>query len=132
MPEFEQPEILAEFDRSYGDRHEKLVLERGQYQGRPTFTIRMLWRAPDGVWRWSAPKPTSTGRVWAAIGVKARELKALGLALVEAADALEKQGGPMAVPRPARKPNAAHERERARFEREHPPTTRNDDDGGPF
>ena len=83
---FEAPEVLATLDRSYGDKKEVLRLERGMYQDKPTFTLRLHWQAPDGKWRWSSQKPTQSGKCWERLNIKQRELRELGEALIAAAD----------------------------------------------
>lgn len=84
--QWEEPEVLVTLDRSFGDKHEQLRLERGQYQGRPTFTLRVYWQTPEGQWRWSAAKPSANGKTWASLSLKARELRELGEALIKAAE----------------------------------------------
>lgn len=95
---FEEPEVLATLDRSYGDKHEELRLERGEYQGKPTFTLRLHWQAADGKWRWSSQKPTQSGKCWERLNIKQRELRELGEALIAAAD---DNGSSMPKPRAA-------------------------------
>lgn len=82
---FTEPEVLASFDRSWGDKKEELRLERGEYQGKPTFALRVSWQAGDGVWRWAQSKPNQNGKCWQSLNLKARELEELGRALIEAA-----------------------------------------------
>lgn len=84
MAQFEEPEVLAAFDRSFGDKGEELRLERGEYQGKPTFTLRVYWKTPDGAWRWSAQQPTQSGKCWKFMSLKGRELQKLGEALIAA------------------------------------------------
>lgn len=84
---FEEPETLATFDRTWKDKHEELRLERGEYQGKPTYTLRLYWQTPDGQWRWSAAKPTQSGKCWASLSLKGRELLDLGEALIAEAKA---------------------------------------------
>jgi hypothetical protein len=83
---FEEPHVIAKFDRSYGDKKEELRLERGEYQGKPTFTLGLYWLTPDGSWRWSVQKPSQSGKTWQRFHLKAKELEALGHALVAAAN----------------------------------------------
>jgi hypothetical protein len=85
MP-FEEPDVLATFDRSFGDKKEQLRLERGSYEGKPTYTLRLYWQGGDGVWRWGQQKPTQSGKCWERLNLKARELRDLGAALMLAAD----------------------------------------------
>jgi hypothetical protein len=119
---FDEPKVLADFDRSFGERYERLVLEKGEYRGRPTYCLRVLWRNQAGEWRWSAAKPSSTGRTWQALNVRARELRALGQVLMAEADELERGGAPAAAPAPRTKRASPREqREIERFEAEHPP-----------
>lgn len=103
MP-FEEPEVLATLDRSYGDKKEVLRLERGMYQDKPTFTLRLHWQAPDGKWRWSSQKPTQSGKCWERLNIKQRELRELGEALIAAAD---DSGSSMPKPRAAPMPRSA-------------------------
>jgi hypothetical protein len=129
--EFEQPEILAEFDRSYREKRERLVLEKGEYRGSPTYCLRVLWQNAEGAWRWRACKPTSTGRTWIAVHLKARELRDLGLALTAEADELEREGrgAEPTTPRSPRESRRASPREQAeldRFDAEWPSTFRDD------
>ena len=81
---FEQPTVIATFDRSYGDKKEELRLEQGEFQGKPTFSLRLYWQTPDGAWRWAAQKPTQSGKCWERLNLKGRELKELGEALIRA------------------------------------------------
>lgn len=81
---FSEPEVIATFDRSWGDKKEELRLERGEYQGKPTFSLRLYWQTPDGAWRWAAQKPTQSGKCWERLNLKGKELRALGEALVAA------------------------------------------------
>lgn len=83
---FEEPEVLATFDRSFGDKKEQLRLERGEYQGKPTYSLRLYWQAADGIWRWASQKPTQSGKCWERLNLKAKELRDLGAALMAAAD----------------------------------------------
>ena len=109
---FEEPTILATFDRSYGDKHERLQLEQGEYNGRPTFALRVCWQADDGSWRWSAAKLNDKGRAWQSLNLKARELRELGEALIAAAaDAGEQRMGP---PRQQRSVKDTPQRQAAR------------------
>lgn len=81
---FQEPEVIATFDRSYGDKREELRLERGEYQGKSTFSLRLYWQTPDGQWRWAAQKATTSGKCWERLNLKSRELKDLGEALIRA------------------------------------------------
>jgi hypothetical protein len=90
---FEEPQTLATFDRTWQDKHEELRLERGEYQGRPTYSLRLYWQTPEGQWRWSAAKPTQAGKTWQVLNLKAKELRALGEALIAAAGDIGDQGG---------------------------------------
>jgi hypothetical protein len=86
MSQFEEPTILAALDRSFGDRKEELRLEQGEYQGKPTYTLRLCWQGQDQKWRWSQAKPSaSSGKCWQQLNVRAGELEALGTALIRAA-----------------------------------------------
>lgn len=82
---FEDPDILARFDRSFGDKKEELRLERGTYNDKPTYTLRLYWQTPDGSWRWASQKPTTSGKCWERLNLKAKELQAVGEALIRAA-----------------------------------------------
>lgn len=85
MP-FEENTVLAKFNRSFGDKKEELRLERGEYNGKPTFTLRLYWQTPDGAWRWASQKPTTSGKCWERLNLKQKELQALGEALIAAAN----------------------------------------------
>ncbi len=85
MP-FEEPTVIATFDRSFGDKKERLQLERGEYNGKPTFTLRLYWQTPDGAWRWSSQKPTQSGKCWERLNLRAKELRAVGEALIAASE----------------------------------------------
>lgn len=84
---FAEPEVIATFDRSWNDKKEELRLERGEYQGKPTFALRLYWQTPDGAWRWAAQKPTTSGKCWERLNLKQKELRDLGNALLHAAGA---------------------------------------------
>jgi hypothetical protein len=85
MSNYPEPRILAECDRSFGDKHEKLRLEQDEYKGQPTFTLRVVWQGNDGNWRWSQARPSEkTGKVFQALHLKANELESLGKALIAA------------------------------------------------
>lgn len=85
---FEESEVLARFDRSYADKKAEMRLERGEYKGIPTFTLRLYWQLPDGSWRWSAQTPTQSGKCWERFNLKGKELAALGQALIDASSGL--------------------------------------------
>lgn len=86
MSNYPEPVILAECDRSFGDKHEKLRLEQDEYKGAPTFTLRVVWQGTDGHWRWSQARPSQTsGKTFQALHLKAAELQTLGEALIAAA-----------------------------------------------
>jgi hypothetical protein len=96
MSQFEEPTILAALDRSFGDRKEELRLEQGEYQGKPTYTLRLCWQGQDQKWRWSAAKPSATsGKCWQQLNVRAGELEALGKALIAAARGGSKAASPI-------------------------------------
>lgn len=125
MSDFTEPEVLASFDRTVGEHKEQLALEKGEFRGRPTYCLRLRWQNAEGAWRWSQAKASSTGRYFAALTVKARELRELGLALVAEADELEHQRvgrRPVAEPPnlPSRKPSECEQRELDRFDAAHP------------
>jgi hypothetical protein len=100
---FQEPDVIATFDRSYGDKKEELRLEKGEFNGNPTFTLRLHWQAGDGTWRWAAQKPTQSGKCWERLNLKAKELKALGEALIAAS----KQSGGI-NPKPAARKEPQH------------------------
>jgi hypothetical protein len=100
---FEDPEIIARFDRSYGDKKEELRLERGMYQDKPTYTLRLYWQTPDGSWRWSSQKPTTSGKCWERLNLKARELRDVGAALMLAADDMARAPAPRSPPQPQKR-----------------------------
>lgn len=85
MSRFEEPTTLAAFDRSWNDKKEELRLERGEYQGKPTYGLRIYWKGNDGSWRWAAQKPTQSGKCWERLNLKPSELLLLGEALIKAA-----------------------------------------------
>lgn len=101
MTAFEQPTVIATFDRSYGDKREELRFEQGEYQGKPTFSLRLYWQTPDGAWRWAAQKPTQSGKCWERLNLKGRELKELGEALIRASSGVanDNSRGPSRVSR---------------------------------
>lgn len=82
---YDQPTVLATFDRSWGDKKEELRLERGEYKGKPTHALRLYWKGNDGQWRWAAQKPTASGKCWERLNLKPDELLLLGEALIKAA-----------------------------------------------
>lgn len=88
---FQENEVLATFDRSWDDRKERLQLERGSYNGKPTFALRVCWQADDNTWRWSQARLNDKGKAFQAMSIKARELRALGEALIQAAADIGKQ-----------------------------------------
>jgi hypothetical protein len=116
MP-FEEPEVLATFDRTWGDNKEELRLERGTYKDKPTYALRLCWQGGDGTWRWAQQKPGPSGKCFAQLHLKAGELRDLGAALMLAAES-----APAEEPRRAPSPREQH-REAYR-----PPTPVNDDD----
>lgn len=79
---FEEPECIWRADRSWKGKHEELRLERGSYEGHATYTLRVFWRTDDGQMRWSQAKPTSSGKCWASLNLKSRELASLGALLL--------------------------------------------------
>jgi hypothetical protein len=129
MSQFEEPEVLATFDRSFGDRRERLQLERGSYQGRATFSLRVCWETPEGQWRWSAAKPSASGKCFQSLNLKQRELCELGQALIKAA---EETGSAPAQPRQRVKDTSARQRERAKFDRQKTVHGAEDDADIPF
>lgn len=105
MGQFEEPTTLAKFDRSWGDKKEELRLERGEFQGKPTYSLRLYWQGQDGSWRWASQKPTASGKSWERINLKARELRELGAALLAAADGTPSESE---APRRSRRSEPAH------------------------
>lgn len=81
MP-FEEPEVIWRSDRSYKEKGEEVRLERGEYNGSATYKLRLMWKTPDGQWRWSQARPTQSGKTWADFGLKAKELESLGKLLL--------------------------------------------------
>lgn len=90
---FAEPEVIATFDRSWGDKKEELRLERGEYQGKPTFSLRLYWQTPEGQWRWAAQKPTTSGKCWERLNLKGKELRQLGEALIAASQGASNDNG---------------------------------------
>ena len=86
MSQFEEPTMLAKFDRSFGDTKEELRLEAGEFNGSPTYALRRYFMGRDGRWRWVSQKPTQSGQCWERLNLKARELRALGEALILASE----------------------------------------------
>lgn len=80
--QFVEPDVIWRSDRSYQDKGEEVRLERGEYQGRSTYKLRLMWKTPDGQWRWSQARETSSGKTWADFGLKQKELQALGELLI--------------------------------------------------
>ena len=105
MGQFEEPTVLATFDRSWGDKKEEMRLERGSYNGKPTYALRLYWQGGDGSWRWASQKPTASGKCWERLNLKARELRELGAALLAAADGDTSDSPP---PRRSRRSEPAH------------------------
>lgn len=100
MSNYPEPVILAECDRSFGDRKEKLRLEQDEYKGQPTFTLRVVWQGQDGNWRWSQQRPSeNSGKCFKAMPLKANELLQLGEALISAARSNGAQKMPAQKPR---------------------------------
>lgn len=98
MTGFVEPDCIWRSDRSWQQKGEELRLERGEYQGKSTYKLRLYWRTDDGSWRWSQARATQSGKTWAEFGIKARELESLGTALLaEARVGLE----PLDVSQPA-------------------------------
>lgn len=118
---FEEPDVMWMSDRSYADKHERVQLELHQYQGRQTFRLRVLWQTPEGQWRWAPARPTSSGKVWQDFGLRAKELRSLGEALLKAADlaeGTEAQEGRRAAAQgaPLRQPSPREQRELDRYD----------------
>lgn len=82
MSDFIPPDVIWRADRSWQDKQERIQLERGEYQGRPTYKLRMLWKTPDGQWRWSQARAATSGKTWAELGLKQKELRSLGELLI--------------------------------------------------
>jgi hypothetical protein len=86
MNDYQEPNCLVKLDRSWGDKQEELRLEQGEYQGKPTYSLRVCWRGNDGKWRWAQAKPSqSSGKCWQTMNIRADELEKLGEALIAAA-----------------------------------------------
>ncbi len=119
MAAFQEPEVLATFDRSYDDKKDRLQLEKGEFKGRSTFTLRAVWLAQDGRWRWTAQKPSSSGKCWERLNIKGRELFELGEALIQAAkDAGIERVEP--APRQQVRDTPGRKAAREKFDRENP------------
>lgn len=82
---FEEPVVLWEADRSYGDKEEKIQLEQGSYNGRATYTLRQLFKTQDGNWRWARAREDKQGRYWASMSLRDKEFQELAAALLNAA-----------------------------------------------
>lgn len=120
MSDFTEPETLWESDRTFGEKAELIRLEKGEYNGKSTYSLRVLFKNRDGEWRWSQARADGKGRCWASLNLKAKELKELGEALLreandERAGELRRQAeraGPLhaadtqSPSRPTRKPPA--------------------------
>jgi hypothetical protein len=107
MSTFEEPTVIATFDRSFGERREQLRLERSEFNGWPVFMLRVLWQSEDGTWRWSQAKPSQSGKCWQAFSLKARELRELGEALIAASEGvLGERGGQQRPPRGLTEPRS--------------------------
>lgn len=115
MSNFQQPDIIWIADRSYKDSKQRIQLERGEYQGQATYALRLMWKTPDGQWRWNQAKPASSGKTWASLNLKSRELASLGkLLLAEAAKeqpalAVDDDGELITAPRPCGPPRASYD-----------------------
>lgn len=83
---FQNDEILWTGDRAFGDKKDRVQLEQGEYNGKPTFCLRETWCTPDGEYRWSQVRPDKNGKYWARFQLKAGELRSLGEALIAAAN----------------------------------------------
>lgn len=135
MEPFREPETLAIFDRIWNGQREQLRLECSEYKGHPFYSLRLYWQNEDGDWRWQRAKPSSTGKYWACLNLKPKELHLLGTALIEEAAELalahsRAEPAPAPAPRASRKPNAREQAELDRHGREHPPMR--DDPSIPF
>lgn len=133
MNEFQEPEVLAELDRSFGENRQRLVLEKGTFRGRSTYCLRVLWQNDAGEWRWQPAKPSSKGNTWQALNLKAKELRQLGLAFTAEADELERESTAQRAatePRATRprSPTARKQRELDRFDDGQPPFRGTDGD----
>jgi hypothetical protein len=82
MADWKDPDCIWRTDRSWQDKFEEVRLERSEFNNRPVYKLRLLWRAADGKMRWSAARETSSGNVWAEFGIKAKELESLGQLLI--------------------------------------------------
>jgi len=93
-----EPEILADFDRSSGGS-ERLLLERGEWRGRPVYRLRIVCQNAERQWSSAPAKADSDGQCWAALPIRARELRELGLALVAEAEEEPQVALPNGAPR---------------------------------
>lgn len=137
MEPFREPETLAFFDRIWDGQREQLRLEASEYKGHAFYTLRLYWMTEAGDWRWQRAKPSSAGKYWACLNLKAKELHQLGLALLQEAAELvhrEQSGAYKAGAEPPRRasraPTAREQTALAAFDREHPPMR--DDPDIPF
>jgi hypothetical protein len=86
MSNYEEPNVLCRLDRSFGEKKEELRLEQGEYEGKPTYALRVCWQGHDDKWRWAQQKPSqNSGKCWQQMHLKAGELQKLGEALIAAA-----------------------------------------------
>lgn len=102
MSNFEEDEILVRCVReAYGEDADRnaprngIQLERGEYQGYNTYCLREVWEPERNEWRWSQMRRSQSGKVWSRMGIKRRELREIGEALIRAADEADQMdGGP--------------------------------------
>lgn len=121
MADFIQDDTIWRTTRSYEGKHDVLELQRGEYQGHPTYTLRELWVTPEGELRWAKTRPSKKGDCWSAMKLKSKELESLGkLLLAEARShqpALERwvhpitPGGASSGPPEARYPSGQAKRQ---------------------
>jgi len=101
---------------------ERLALQRSEFNGRPVHMLRLLVETEAG-WRWSLAKRDAHGRAWAALSLRAGELRALGQALLAAADGADGGQRAPSLPTPTgqqrRAPSPREQREIDRFDAEH-------------
>lgn len=77
-----QPDVIGRWDRSYADDRRELRLERSQYEGADVYALRLVELDENGSWRWSKAKVSKNGASYACLGIKARELEAIGRLLL--------------------------------------------------
>jgi hypothetical protein len=130
MAQFEEPDTLAFFDRSWNGQREQLRFELSEYKGHPVYTLRLYWRTDAGDWRWQRARPSSAGHYWASLNLKPKELHLLGTAMIQEAAEMELSSRAEPAPRAPRKMSAREQSALDAFDRVHPPMR--DDPDIPF